>query len=69
MGLNVTYNQNLGNGIDNTAVAEVTREIFQRAAAKSTSTRTQTTAFDFSKFKKPEMGLDLYNADGITSIS
>ena len=63
--LNVAYNQNLGNGIDASALKDVTKQIFQRAAAKSSTTRTQSaaTTFDFSKFKRADLGLDLYNGN------
>lgn len=58
---------NINDGIDKAAIQEVTREIFQRAAAKSSAPRTQSVNFDFSKFKKADLGLDLYNSDAQTA--
>ncbi|MBP7211757.1 hypothetical protein KBA27_02885 [bacterium] len=68
MSLNVSYNQNFGSGIDSTALKDVTREIFNRAAAKTNNTQsTQTTSFDFTKFRRQDLGLDLYNTDAATA--
>lgn len=58
MSLNVSYNQNISSrGIDAKALREVTQEIFKRAESRSSSTSN----LDFTKFQKPELGMDLYN--------
>jgi hypothetical protein len=66
MGLNISYNQNF-DGIDTAEVGNVTREIFKRAAAQSSTPSNVTTNFDFSKFKKQDLGLDLYKTDAETA--
>lgn len=69
MGLSVGYNQNLNNGIDAAAVKEVTQEIFSRASAKVGSNTAASTNFDFTKFQKPELGLDLYSGNVSTTTA
>lgn len=57
MSLSVAYNQNLSKGIDSTALKSVTQEIFKRAEAKTTVDLTKA---DLSKFKRADLGMDLY---------
>ncbi|HNW25438.1 MAG TPA: hypothetical protein PLG15_03700 [Candidatus Gastranaerophilaceae bacterium] len=56
MSLNVSYNQSINRGIDSKALVDVTQAIFKRAESKSS----ELSNLDFSKFKKPDLGLDLY---------
>lgn len=57
MSLNVSYNQNINNGIDATALKEVTQKIFQRAASKTVDLST----LDLTKFNRVSLGTDLYS--------
>lgn len=69
MSLNVSYNQTINRGIDSKVLREVTQEIFKRAESKSS----EVSNLDFSKFKKPDLGLDFYsgkvNASTVREIS
>ena len=60
MSLGVTLNTNR-NYIDTSAINEVAKQIFTKADAKSTSI--DTNVVDLSKFRRPEVGIDLYNVD------
>ena len=58
MSLGVTLNTNR-NYIDTSAINEVAKQIFTKADAKSTSI--DTNVVDLSKFRRPEVGIDLYS--------
>lgn len=57
MSLSVSYNQNLNRGVDTAALKEVTQQIFQRAAAKTSDISN----LDLTKFKRVDLGMDLYS--------
>lgn len=57
MSLNVAYTSNINSGIDTSALKEVTQEIFKRAASKTVDLST----LDLTKFKRADLGMDLYN--------
>ncbi len=57
MSLNVSYNNSINRGIDSKVLREVTQEIFKRAESKSS----ELSNLDFGKFKKADLGLDLYS--------
>lgn len=59
MSLSVSYNQNIGNGVDTAALKEVAAQIFKRADSKTSDISTQ---FDLSKFNRVSLGTDLYGA-------
>jgi len=63
MSLNVSYNQNMNNGIDTAALKEVTQQIIQRANAKTVDVQ----SLDLTKFNRVTLGTDLYNVDAATS--
>lgn len=57
MSLNVSYTSNIGKGIDSAALREVTQEIFKRAESRASDL----SSLDLTKFKRVDMGMDLYN--------
>lgn len=57
MSLNVSYNQNIKSGIDTAALKEVTQQIFQRAAAKTSDLSN----LNLTKFNRADLGMDLYS--------
>jgi len=57
MSLNVSYNQNIKSGIDTSVLKEVTQQIFKRAESKTVDL----TSLDLSKFKRADLGMDLYS--------
>lgn len=57
MSLNVSLNQNIRKGIDTSVLREVTQEIFKRAESKTADLST----LDLSKFKRADLGMDLYS--------
>lgn len=59
MSFGVTLNTNR-NYIDTSAINEVAKQIFTNAESKSTSI--DTSVFDLSKFRRPEVGIDLYSS-------
>lgn len=63
MSLSVSYNQNINSGLDTAAIKEVTQQIFQRAAAKTSSTAN----LDLTKFNRVSQGTDLYKVDAATA--
>lgn len=65
MSLNVSYNQNINNGIDAKALRDVTQQIFKRAESKTVDL----TSLDLSKFKRADLGMDLYSGRVDNSIA
>ena len=65
MSLNVSYSQNINKGIDSTALREVTQQIFNRAESKTLDL----TALDLSKFKRVDLGMDLYSGKVDSSVA
>lgn len=65
MSLNVSYNQNINNGIDTSALKEVTQQIFKRAESKTVDL----SSLDLSKFKRADIGMDLYNGKVESSVA
>lgn len=57
MSLNVSYNQ-INSGIDVAALKDVTRQIFQKANAQTTSALANA---DLTKFNRVSLGTDLYS--------
>jgi len=58
MSIGINYlNYNYNTGIDKASVAQVTGEIFNRAAAKTVDLNTA----DLSKFRRADLGVDLYS--------
>ena len=57
MSLSVSYNQNIKSGIDTAALRDVTQQIFQKAASKTTDL----SSLDLSKFNRVTLGTDLYS--------
>lgn len=57
MSLGITLNTNR-NYIDTNAIGEITKQIFTKAESKSTI---DTNVVDLSKFRRPEVGIDLYS--------
>ncbi len=57
MSFGITLNTNR-NYIDTSAVGEITKQIFTNAESKTTDINT---TFDLSKFRRPEVGIDLYS--------
>jgi len=56
MSLGITLNNR--NYIDTAAINEITKQIFTKADAKTVDT---TNTIDYSKFRRPEVGIDLYS--------
>ena len=56
MSLGITLNNR--NYIDTSAVNEITKQIFAKAETKTVDT---TASVDLSKFRRPEVGIDLYS--------
>ena len=59
MSLGVTLNTNKGY-IDTSAINEVARQIFTNAQSKTTAT-SDLNNVDLTKFRRPEVGIDLYS--------
>lgn len=57
MSLGITLNNR--NYIDTSAVNEITKQIFTKAETKTVDTTAN--AIDLSKFRRPEVGIDLYS--------
>ncbi len=57
MSLGITLNTNR-NYIDTSAVGEIAKQIFTKAETKTADIET---SFDLSKFRRPEVGIDLYS--------
>ncbi len=57
MSLGITLNTNR-NYIDTSAIGEITKQIFTKAESKSAI---DTNVVDLSKFRRPEVGIDLYS--------
>lgn len=58
MSIGINNVNNYGAGIDRASVAQVSGEIFNRAAAKTVDL----TTVDLSKFKRADLGVDLYSS-------
>jgi len=65
MSLNVSYSQNINKGIDTKVLKEVTQEIFKRAESKTVDLST----LDLSKFKRADLGMDLYSGKVDSSVA
>jgi len=57
MSLSVSYNQNFNNGIDTTAIREITQQIFQKANTQNSVLANA----DLTKFNRVTLGTDLYS--------
>lgn len=65
MSLSVSYNQNIKSGIDTAALKEVTQQIFQRAASKTSDI----SSLDLTKFNRVSLGTDLYSSKTDVSVA